>query len=89
MSIVRVTSKGQVTIPVEIRRALSIKEGDGLVFEQAQTNGARFRVIRQRPLTSLAGALPATRRYPGKAAIREEVTSERERARLEGIEERQ
>lgn len=85
MSIARVTSKGQVTIPVEIRRALDIKEGDGLVFEPARKNGARFRVIRQRPLTSLAGTLPATRRFPGKAAIREEIAGARERERLDGI----
>jgi AbrB family looped-hinge helix DNA binding protein len=32
----RVTSKGQVTIPVEMRRKLGIKEGDKVVFiEQA------------------------------------------------------
>jgi AbrB family looped-hinge helix DNA binding protein len=28
----RVTSKGQVTIPVEMRRQLGIKEGDKVVF---------------------------------------------------------
>lgn len=29
----RLTSKGQATIPVEIRRALRLKEGDSVVFE--------------------------------------------------------
>jgi len=28
----RLTSKGQATIPVEIRKALSLKEGDRVVF---------------------------------------------------------
>lgn len=28
----RITSKGQVTIPVEIRRALGVHEGDALTF---------------------------------------------------------
>jgi AbrB family looped-hinge helix DNA binding protein len=30
----RITSKGQVTVPVEIRRALGVGEGDSLIFEQ-------------------------------------------------------
>jgi antitoxin PrlF len=29
----RVTSKGQLTIPKEVRRALGIREGDSLLFE--------------------------------------------------------
>jgi len=32
MEIAKVTSKGQITIPVSIRRRLSIKEGDKLLF---------------------------------------------------------
>lgn len=73
MTIVRVTSKGQVTIPVEIRRALDLEAGDGLLFEPLKKDMARFRVVRQRRLSDLAGALPAKRRYPGKQAVREEV----------------
>ncbi|HUC63957.1 MAG TPA: AbrB/MazE/SpoVT family DNA-binding domain-containing protein [Stellaceae bacterium] len=30
--VVRITSKGQVTIPVEIRRELGVREGDVLTF---------------------------------------------------------
>jgi AbrB family looped-hinge helix DNA binding protein len=29
----RLTSKGQATIPVEVRKALRLKEGDSVVFE--------------------------------------------------------
>ena len=32
MDIAKVTTKGQVTIPVDIRRALNIEEGDKLLF---------------------------------------------------------
>jgi AbrB family looped-hinge helix DNA binding protein len=39
----KVTSKGQVTIPVEVRKALGVKSGDRLRFE-AQEGG--FRVVR-------------------------------------------
>lgn len=39
----KVTSKGQVTIPVEVRRSLGVKPGDKLRFEP-QEGG--FRVVR-------------------------------------------
>ena len=34
----RITSKGQITVPHEIRRLLGVKAGDGLVFEHDGTN---------------------------------------------------
>ncbi len=30
----KITSKGQITVPREVRRALGVKEGDKLIFEQ-------------------------------------------------------
>lgn len=68
----KVTSKGQVTIPVRVRRALDLESGDDVVFELGH-EGARLR--KRTRLTDLYGALPATRPYPGKAAIREEVAA--------------
>jgi len=37
----RITSKGQITVPREIRRALGVHPGDSLIFEQ---DGANMRV---------------------------------------------
>ena len=37
----RITSKGQITVPHEVRRALGVRAGDKLLFEQ---DGAEFRV---------------------------------------------
>lgn len=34
----RLTSKGQATIPVEIRKALRLKQGDTVVFEMKKGN---------------------------------------------------
>lgn len=34
----KVTSKGQITIPIEIRRALGVAPGDRLVFENDSGN---------------------------------------------------
>jgi antitoxin PrlF len=42
----RVTQKGQVTIPIEIRRALGIDTGTDVSFELAG-NGARLVVARE------------------------------------------
>jgi AbrB family looped-hinge helix DNA binding protein len=39
----KVTSKGQITVPVEIRRSLGVEPGDNIRFEQ-QEGG--FRVVR-------------------------------------------
>jgi len=32
MEIAKVSSKGQITIPIEIRKKLNLKEGDKVVF---------------------------------------------------------
>ncbi len=37
----KITSKGQITIPLKVRQALGVKEGDKLVFEQ---NGGEMTV---------------------------------------------
>ncbi len=42
----RVTSKGQVTVPKAVRRAMGLKEGDDLVFEM-EDGDVRLRVERK------------------------------------------
>ena len=41
----RITSKGQVTVPRDIRRILGVESGDSLVF-QADADGVRVRPLR-------------------------------------------
>ena len=49
-----VTSKGQVTIPMEIRRALGIRQGSKLAF--AQKNGkVELRVVHRAPELVVSG----------------------------------
>jgi antitoxin PrlF len=43
----KITSKGQVTIPREIRRALSVRTGDRLIFEQ-EGDGVRILPLRKK-----------------------------------------
>jgi antitoxin PrlF len=73
MSISRVTSKGQVTIPADVRKALEIEQGDDLMFEVGPEKTARLKVVKRQRLSDLYGALKATRPYPGKKAVREQV----------------
>ena len=60
----RVTSKGQVTIPKDVRDALHIEAGDQIVF---RVEGARAVIARTANLLDLAGAV----RVPaGKRGVR-------------------
>jgi antitoxin PrlF len=73
MSIARVTSKGQVTLPSDIRKELGIEQGDDLLFEVTSDRSARLRVVKRQRLSELYGALPAARPFPGKEEVRQEV----------------
>lgn len=76
MSVARVTSKGQVTIPAEVRKALSIDQGDDLIFEVTSERSVQLRVVKRRRLSDLYGSLPATNPFPGKEEVRESVGRE-------------
>jgi AbrB family looped-hinge helix DNA binding protein len=41
----KITSKGQITIPIEVRRLLGVREGDRLLFE-SDNEGVRIRALR-------------------------------------------
>jgi AbrB family looped-hinge helix DNA binding protein len=77
----RVTSKGQVTVPREVREALGIKEGDQIVFRVEEHRAV---VARTANLLELAGAVdvPAAKRGVGwdevrRSARRARTTSRR------------
>jgi AbrB family looped-hinge helix DNA binding protein len=72
----RVTSKGQITIPADVRRALKIDQGDDLAFEVTSDRSVHLKVLKRRRLSDLYGSLPATRSFPGKEEVREEVGRE-------------
>lgn len=77
----KVTSKGQVTIPKDVREALGLREGDALTFLLREDHAVLWPVPR-RSLPDLHGALPTTRPFPGRDEERREVRVERGR-RLE------
>lgn len=68
----RLTSKGQVTIPVEIRRRYGLETGSEVDFV-AETAGPRLVPLRRRGLLDLYGSLPVRKPWPGKDAARKAV----------------
>ena len=74
----RMTSKGQITVPSAVRKALALKKGDQVVF---RVEGERAVLARTPDLLALAGsiAVPAAKRGTPWA----EVLRETWRARAE------
>lgn len=74
----RITSKGQITVPHEIRRALGVRAGDKLLFEK-DGGGVRVRPVRTKsPFEKYRGiGSPGIRR--GRKAVVAWVRELRER----------
>jgi AbrB family looped-hinge helix DNA binding protein len=72
MQKVKITYKGQVTIPKKIRHALAIKEGDSVIFS-VEGDHAVVMPIKKTALVDFYGSLPATKPFPGSEAVRKEV----------------
>ena len=67
----RVSSRGQITIPLAVREALSIREGDEVLF---RVEGQRAMIARSPDLIQLAGSVsvPAAKRgTPWDEVLRE------------------
>ena len=67
-----VTSKGQVTLPRQVREQLGIQSGDKLLFE-VTADGFQVKVVRGRDIAALFAALPGTPDYAGEEAERDAV----------------
>jgi len=74
----RVTSKGQVTIPKEIRDALGIEPGDEVAFEQTESG---YELQKEEPTTA-AGEDPFEK-YRGSAESDESMAERMRRLRGE------
>ena len=59
MSKATLTSKGQITLPAEVRRALRVDTGDSLVFEQTSGGDAFLVRAASGDIRRLKGVVPA------------------------------
>ncbi len=71
MILATVTSKGQVTIPIEVRELLKIKAGDQIVFEQLESGGFVVKPALFVPASILEGLFSNT----GKSLTIEEMNA--------------
>lgn len=67
----RLTSKGQLTLPVEIRRAYGLDAGDEVEFIAEEKGVYRVRPIKRKGLMELYGSVKVDRPSPGIARERE------------------
>ena len=70
MNLAKVSANGQITVPVEIRRALKLKEGDKMVFFQ-KDNGEI--VVKN---TSLVAITEAQKSVAGSVYSEDEILSD-------------
>lgn len=68
MSEATVTSKGQITIPADIRKALGLDAGERVVFTQLD-DGAMVMRAKSRSIVELKGLLKSARRGGRKVRI--------------------
>ena len=62
----RITAKGQVTIPVAVRRALGLSVGDEVIFEvDLGAGGSNAQIRKAADFMALAGSVPVPVEWAG------------------------
>ncbi len=75
MSLTRVTRKGQITLPKDVREALGVEHSDYVVVV-LDGEKAILSPVRAEKLAGLKGRLPTTRSHRGVEDVRREVGRE-------------
>ena len=75
MSLTRVTRKGQITLPKDVRQRLGIEQSDYVVVV-VDGDKAILSPVREEKLASLKGRLPALRSHKSAEDVRLEVGQE-------------
>ena len=74
MKVAKITAKGQVTIPKEIREALGVDAGDSVQFV-VEANQTLLRPIKKRNLTDYYGVFAVDKENPTAKRVRELASS--------------
>lgn len=75
MATATVTSKGQITIPVEVRRAMGLEPGDEVEFVES-VRGRFALQPRNGSIRNLAGCVPTIGRVPTVEEMNEDLLDE-------------
>ena len=70
---VKITSKGQLTLPVDIRRKLDIQAGDEVDVEIVDEESAELKITRRPSLLSLFGILETEKEPHEKSDVRKQI----------------
>ena len=71
MELAKITTKGQITLPIQIRKKLNLKDGDKVLFMEKDgkiilDNPTRLAILEaQEAFTGLAEELRGTKRFGG------------------------
>lgn len=71
----KVSKKGLVVIPVEVRKRLNIEEGDKLEFV-LEAQEARMKVIKKKSVLDVFGVVKTEKPYVPVSQIREQVMNQ-------------
>ncbi|GAV24460.1 Transcriptional regulator, AbrB family [Carboxydothermus islandicus] len=72
----KLTSKGQITIPVAVRRKFNLQPGDELIFDFDNKGEIKVKPLKKKTLTELFATLKTNKPYSSKSEVREEVAKE-------------
>jgi len=61
----KITGKGQIQLPVRIRKAIGAKSGDEILFKLTDKGDILLELIKKRSLSDFAGTLPVKKPFPG------------------------
>lgn len=59
----RLTGKGQLQLPVKIRKIIGAEIGDELLFKQKDSGEIVVELVKKQKLSELAGALPVKKKF--------------------------
>jgi len=61
----KITGKGQIQLPIKIRKAIGANCGDELLFKLTDKGEISVELIKKRSLSGFAGILPVKKPFPG------------------------
>lgn len=69
----KISSRGQIVIPIEIRKTLGLTEGDDLTFIVNDDGEIKVEVVKKQRLSELIGILKTNKPFRPVEKIRKEV----------------